>query len=300
MKKNKSADQLIDYYYDNKINQVFATRISNYFSAIKRWLPFIKFFDFTINSVNTFPHSAGIASSASFFGSLALCLVDMERQVTANKLTDPEFLRKSSFIARLGSGSASRSIYGGFCLWGQSKQFLGSSDEIALPVNDLIHTVFRDLKDDVLIIDEGRKQVSSSKGHAMMYTNPYAEQRFAQANQNLGDLLEVLKKGDVEQFITIVENEALSLHAMMLTSKPGYFLIRPETVSVINDLRDFRDNSGVPVLFTLDAGPNVHILYPDSVSDQVRDYVDTRLLGYSPMRKLIRDRVGSGPVRIGV
>lgn len=300
LKDRRSVSQSIEYYYDHKINNDFAARVGKYFEVIRNLLPFTAFFDFTINSVNTFPHSAGIASSASFFGSLALCLVEMEKEVMGSIHTDEEFFMKSSFLARLGSGSAARSVYGGYCVWGQSSYLSGSDNEAAIPFKDSVHEIFKDLNDVVLILDEGKKKVSSSKGHALMQTNPYAEIRFKQAGENLGEMLKALNKGDLEQFIKIVENEALSLHAMMLTSDPGYFLIKPESLSVINDLRDFREQSGIPILFTLDAGPNVHILFPDSVAGQARNFINNKLKKYSPTGKLIEDRIGSGPIRMDV
>ncbi len=116
------------------------------------------------------PHSSGIASSASAMGALALCLLSMEEQITGHPSSDP--MKKASFLARLGSGSASRSLHPGFALWGYSKAWPGSSDEFAIPVQG-IHENFVAIRDSILIVDPGSKKLSSSAGHALMETNAF-------------------------------------------------------------------------------------------------------------------------------
>jgi diphosphomevalonate decarboxylase len=246
-------------------------------------------------SENTFPHSSGIASSASAFSSIALCLVDIGKSVYHNMLSEDDFYRKASFLARLGSGSAARSVYTGIVLWGEESSVPGSSDEIAIPLNDQIHPLFQNYNDVVLLIDDHPKKVSSSLGHAFMKNNPFSADRFMQARTNLQKLLKAMKEGDIPQFIEIVEYEALSLHAMMLTSYPGYFLLKPASLAIIEKIQHYRDNTGVPLCFTLDAGANVHVLFPDSVGHQVIEFIDREAKSLCKNEEYFIDHVGKGP-----
>ena len=113
--------------------------------------------------------------------------------------------------------------------------------------------------------------------HQLMENHPYAQTRFTQAEENLLKLTEVLKKGDLDTFISIVESEALTLHALMMASSPYFILMKPETLSVLNAIWDFRQQTNIPVCFTLDAGANVHVLHPKANSVQVLEFIETNL-----------------------
>ena len=125
--------------------------------------------------------------------------------------------QKASFLARLGSGSACRSLYSGLVVWGETPVVEGSSDLFAVKYPDEeIHPIFKNFNDWVLLIHEGEKSVSSTVGHGLMNTNPYAERRFQEARVNFFVLKDILKTGDLQKFMTFVEHEALTLHAMMM------------------------------------------------------------------------------------
>jgi diphosphomevalonate decarboxylase len=121
--------------------------------------------------------------------------------------------------------------------------------------------------------------------------------RFKQAKKNIADLYTTLTNGDVRRFIDIVEYEALSLHAMMLTSYPGYLLIQPSSIEIIRKVREFRNQTSIPLGFTLDAGPNIHLLFPAVYRNTVNDFVQGSLTGLCSQGRIISDCVGSGPVR---
>ena len=108
----------------------------------------------------------------------------------------------------------------------------------------------------------------------------------------------ILKTGDLEGFIKIVELEALSLHALMMTSNPSYILIKPETLYVINKIIDFREITKIPICFTLDAGPNLHLLYPENFSSKVLDFINSELIKHCKNGKFILDKVGEGAKKI--
>ncbi|MFZ5941019.1 MAG: diphosphomevalonate/mevalonate 3,5-bisphosphate decarboxylase family protein [Bacteroidota bacterium] len=274
----KNIRPSVRFTFAGKESPVFAERIGKYLATLQPYLPFLSKSSLHINSVNTFPHSSGIASSASAFGSIALLLGEIADELYG-KTGEEHFLRRASFFARLGSGSAARSIYRGMVLWGESSRYPGSSDEFAVPVQE-VHQDFSDIRDSILIIDSSRKKVSSSVGHALMEDHPYALTRFGEADKNLGQLLEILKTGDWESFISLMEHEALSLHAMMMTARPGYLLMKGGTLSVLEEVQRFRKETGLPVGFTLDAGANVHLLYPPAVAIEIKKLTDSVLKAF--------------------
>ena len=127
-----------------------------------------------------------------------------------------------------------------------------------------------------------------------MQDHPFATKRFQQANSQLTALLDVLKSGDTEKFISITEQEALTLHAMMMTSNPYFILMKEGTLSIINKIWDFRKNTKVPISFTLDAGANVHVLYPESYKQKALDFIANELVVFCENQQYICDEVGSG------
>ncbi|GEN76453.1 diphosphomevalonate/mevalonate 3,5-bisphosphate decarboxylase family protein [Chryseobacterium hagamense] len=269
----------------------FAEKIEKYFRNIEQYLPWILQGKYIIRTENTFPHSSGIASSASGFGAIAKCLMNLD-DTFSEKTSDEESLKKASFLARLGSGSACRSLYNGLVVWGAS-QVKGSSDLFAVPYPDEeVHEVFKNFNDWVLLIHEGQKSVSSTVGHGLMNTNPYADRRFQEARENFGPMKEILASGDLEKFIKLVEHEALTLHAMMMMSDPAFILMKTGTLAVINKIWDFRKETGLPLFFTLDAGANVHLLFPNNGSEEtVKSFIETELLPYTQNNGVVKDEM---------
>ena len=283
-----STETNLKVFLDNELKEDFVLKILTFFKRIHDFLPFLDQFDFEIHTHNTFPHSSGIASSASGMGALSLCLVELENEL-GGELTEEEKLRKASFLARLGSGSACRSIYPGLTVWGKTNSVEGSSDLYAVPYPYEIHEIFRNFQDTILLIDEGQKEVSSTVGHQLMEGHPYAEQRFHSAEENLKLLIPILKLGDLEGFGKIVEHEALSLHAMMMTSHPYFILMKPSTLKVIEEVWSFRKKTQLPLYFTLDAGANVHLLYPEKFKLEIESFIEDVLKSFCFKGKMIKD-----------
>ncbi len=293
--KNTHSDHIRLFFHDEE-SPKFLTKIEHFFNQIEEFFPFIPHLSFTIFSENSFPHSAGIASSASSMSALALCLCTMERELMTTLKDDETFYHKASFIARIGSGSACRSVYPRLALWGIHDDFKESSQEYAIPYYEEIDPVFLTFRDAVLIVDGAEKSVSSRAGHALMEDNIFAPVRYDQAQNHLITLEKALKSGDLVNFGNIVEEEALSLHALMMTSKPSYLLMKPATLEVINRLRSWRNKTKIPAYFTLDAGPNIHLLYPQSFAKEVEDFIQNELVRFCENGKWIRDYVGEGPI----
>ena len=285
----------LHFRFDGKENPEFQTKIAAFLKSQMERFPFLNQMELHINSHNTFPHSSGIASSASSMSALVLCLLDIEQRV--NGIPDIN-LQAVSNIARLASGSACRSIFPKAALWGATEAFEGSSDEYALPLDEVIAPVFKTYHDSILVVSDAKKSVSSRTGHALMDTNPYASTRYVVANRNIADLLHALKTGDLELFIKIAESEAMQLHALMMCSDPSVLLLKPNTLRIINTLYEFRHETDIPVCFTLDAGPNVHLLYPDQHAEMVERFIMDELEPYCHEGQWIVDHVGDGPSRI--
>jgi diphosphomevalonate decarboxylase len=291
-KENKKGD--FEIYFEGKKKDDFKPKIATFFERIEKYCPFLSAYDFVINSRNSFPHSSGIASSASGMSALALCVMSIERSLSNNEMTDAYFYKKASFLARLGSGSACRSVKGSIVVWGNHEKIEGSSDLFGVEFSDEVHSNFKNFHDTILLVDEGEKQVSSTVGHQLMYNHPYAQERFKQAEENIGKIKEILKSGDLKAFTNLVESEALTLHAMMMTSNPYFILMKPNTLKIIHKIWEFREKTNLNLCFTLDAGANVHLLYPENDKEQVNDFVVSELIQFCQNNHYICDRIGLG------
>ena len=290
--------RLKNFIFEGSQQKAFADRLRSYLKSVTALYPFLPDYDLSIESRNSFPHSSGIASSASAMAAVALCLTSMEQQLFGSPSVVDSFFIKASYAARLGSGSAARSVYPGYVLWGRYTRIPHSADEFAIPLNDLVHKDLREMKDSILIVDEKPKAVSSSQGHSLMHSSPWAPVRYLQAADHTRRMIRVLSSGDIEEFVRIVESEALTLHSLMMNSGQGYILMKPGTLEIIQKVRDFRNDTGIPVAFSLDAGPNVHLIYPGDFADIVRKFVEQELLGSCSRGQWIDDHAGRGPVII--
>lgn len=288
----------VDFTFEGEKNEKFKNRIVSYLESIKTYVPFVDQLHFDISSENTFPHSSGIASSASAMSALALCLCTIEHTLFDSLKDNKDYERKASFLARLGSGSACRSIFDSWAVWGRTGDVPESSDEYAIGVKEMVHPIFHTLHDDIFILSKNEKSVSSSAGHALMDTNPYADIRYQEAKRNMYNVLNALRTGDVERFGSIAEKEAMSLHALMMVSNPSYILMEPNTVEMIRRIRNYRAESNLPVYFSLDAGPNIHLLYPDNVAEQLAGFIESELRPLCVDGLVIKDQVGLGPLQV--
>lgn len=296
LEKN-SNDFSFDIFLDDKPMPEFASKIQTFLSRIEKYLPFLKAYHLEIRTTNSFPHSSGIASSASGMAALALCLMDIEKSINP-EISKLYFDRKASFLARLGSGSACRSIDGEIVQWGKHKGLDAGTDLYGIPYPLAVHPKFSDYQDTILLVHQGQKQVSSTVGHELMKGHSFADQRFSQAAHNLDKLKQIFQEGDLQSFIGVVESEALTLHAMMMTSIPYFLLMKPNTLRIIESIWAFRKKTGLHPCFTLDAGANVHVLYPFVEREEVMKFIKDELLGFCEDGKYIQDQIGKGAVKI--
>jgi diphosphomevalonate decarboxylase len=282
-----------DLLFEGQKREDFKPKIETFFKRIERYIPFLKNYHFSINTSNTFPHSSGIASSASSMAALSLCLMDIEKQMVSEM--DPDFFyTKASFLARLGSGSACRSVKGSLVQWGEHDEIIGSTNLYGIPYPFPVNDVFKSYQDTILLVHKGQKGVSSTLGHDLMHGHPFSEKRFKQAHDNLIRLRSIFAEGNLDDFMEIVESEALTLHAMMMTSIPYFILMKPNTLNIIEKIWEYRRTGKKHLCFTLDAGANVHLLYPNNEKKEVEKFIKEELIAYCENGQYICDQIGFG------
>jgi diphosphomevalonate decarboxylase len=206
-----------------------------------------------VESWNTFPLATGIAASASGFAALTLA--------ACGALGLELSLRRLSRLARLGSGSAARSIPDGFVRW-----FAGPTDDESF-AESIAPPSHWDLCDLVAVVDTRPKVVSSAQGHAAALTSPFMETRLRHLDARLEVMSRALLECDLAALGVELEAEAISLHVIAMTSRPPILYWRPATLALIEAVRRWRGD-GLPVYFTLDAGPNVHVICPAEHRDE--------------------------------
>lgn len=292
-KEKEGNDFSFKIIFEGEEKPSFQPKIQKFFERIVEYVPFIRDYSFVISSENSFPHSSGIASSASGMSAISMCLMQLERMLDPT-ISETYFYQKGSFLARLGSGSACRSIKGELVVWGEHKEINGSSDLFGVPFSSEVAPIFKNYQDTVLLVDKGEKQVSSTVGHDLMHKHPFAKNRFEQAYDNISKMKTILEKGAILDFIALVESEALTLHAMMMTSHPYFILMKPKTLEIIQKIWDYRSAKNSNLCFTLDAGANVHVLYPEKEKETVQAFIEEELAVFCQNGHYIHDEVGSG------
>jgi len=207
-----------------------------------------------VMSENNFPSGAGIASSASAFAALALA----GSTAAGLSLSEPELSR----LARRGSGSASRSIPGGFVEWqaGTSEE-----DSFAFTIAGPDHW---DLMDCVAIVSAAHKKTGSTEGHSIAPTSQLQAARVADAPRRLEICHRAILERDFDAFAAIVELDSDMMHAVMMTSTPALHYWKPASLDVMHCVRGWRAE-GMQVCYTVDAGPNVHVICLEDQSQVV-------------------------------
>jgi diphosphomevalonate decarboxylase len=245
------------------------SRVSNYLNTLRERYGITGFAQITSN--NNFPTGAGIASSASAFAALALAAT-RAAGLTLNK-------RELSTVARLGSGSASRSIPGGFVEW-----HAGDSHETSYAESFAQPTHWQ-LVDVIAIVSTVHKSVGSTQGHQLAPTSDLQPGRLAHVKQRLAQCKQAILDRDFATFAEVVEQDSNMMHAVMMTSNPPLFYWQPASIQVMQLVRRWR-SEGLKVCYTLDAGPNVHCLcaVEDAPEVQVRlqqiiDVSDVKMAG---------------------
>ncbi len=230
-------------------------------------------------SHNNFPAGAGLASSASAFAALTVAAC----AAAGLKLTTDELSR----LARRGSGSACRSVPGGYVLWDACDEDDCSFGRAFAPADHW------DLRDVIAIVESAHKAIGSTEGHALAETSPLQAARVASTPERLERCKTALLERDWPELATVIEQEALAMHAVMMTSQPPLLYWRPATLAVMHAVHAWQAE-GLAVAFTMDAGPNVHCICPAQSAPQVESLVRTHLLRSAGVTSVLVSEVGGG------
>jgi diphosphomevalonate decarboxylase len=254
----------------------FSRRVEDHLKRLRSWAGVAG--RFRVATENSFPMGAGMASSASGFAALTLAVVEaLGRRPETAELTT---------LARLsGSGSAARSVLGGYVLWPAGE---GEEEAHAVAVAPAEHW---DLRDVIAVLDGAPKAVSSREGHRRAPSSPYFETRLRLLPERLERVRAAIERRSFEELAPVVEEEAIDLHLMAMSSRPPIFYWQPATLGILAEIREMRD-SGLQVCATMDAGANVHVIC--SAGDEPA--VAAALADISEVSAVIRDGVGEGPV----
>jgi diphosphomevalonate decarboxylase len=207
-----------------------------------------------MTSENNFPTGSGIASSASGFAALSLA---------ASKAAGLELGQQElSRLARRGSGSACRSVPGGFVEW-----FPGTDDISSYAVSIAPYDHW-DLRDCIAIISREHKETGSTAGHSLAGSSILQKARLDDTRRRLDLCRTAIKKRDFEAFSGVVELDSNLMHAVMMTSEPQLYYWQPATLDVMESVIEWRAG-GMPVCFTIDAGPNVHVITTEDYAHSV-------------------------------
>jgi diphosphomevalonate decarboxylase len=240
---------------------------------------------FRVATANSFPAAAGLASSASGFAALAVAAA-----AALGRSPSPADL--SRLARRSGSGSAARSVLGGYVEWpapatGESGGGADPDDPAAAVLAPAAHWDLRDL---VVLVETGPKEVSSLDGHRRAPTSPHFPARLAELPRRLAEVRRALAERDFARLAPVVEEEAIELHLVAMSSRPPVFYWRPATLAVLAAVRALAAER-VPACATLDAGANVHVL----TTPEAEPVVAARLAAIPGVQGILHDRVGEGP-----
>ena len=235
----------------------------------------------SIETNNSFPMGCGIASSASGFAALTLATWEVIRQATK---ASPRPLEELAHWARLGSGSAGRSLFGGFVGWNRGAS---ADSQVLFQAFPKSHWA---LGDTIAIFSDRPKHISSTKAHESAWSSPLFPPRLAGIGDKLNLLKTAISNRNIDALGRIIEQEALEMHGVMMSSEPPAFYFDQEVSHFLGWLRRWRQNNGIPAYFTMDAGPNVHIISPlehqEAVAEAIAKDFDVRIF---------KDQIGSGP-----
>lgn len=259
----------------------FAQRMIDHLDRIRQWAG--RGERFRIATRNNFPGAAGLASSASGFAALTLAAAG------ALERGDTPLDELSRLARRSGSGSAARSVLGGYVQW-PATLAEGADGEAQSYAVQLAEASQWDLRDVIAVVEIGPKIVSSRDGHQRAPTSPYYAKRLELLPARLDTVRRAIESADLALLGPVLEEEAVDLHLIAMSSSPPIFYWSPGSVAVLRAVRELRQE-GLEAWATMDAGANVHVICdPDSEDDVVERLEDLPAVGF-----VIRDGVGDGP-----
>lgn len=255
------SNQDVVYLNDKLLDASQNKRILNYLATIRKFYSFNDHFQ--IDSVNHVPTSAGFASSASGFAALAAA-INETKQLNLSR-------RELSILARNGSGSASRSIYGGFVEWQAGHD---NESSFAVPIDE---TPEIDLSLLSVVINKHSKKISSTVGmENSVKTSPFYPNWVTLVTSEIKEIKQAIAQKDLQKIGEISEHNAMSMHALTLSADPSFTYFAPETIRIIQLIQELRQK-GIFAYATIDAGPNVKIICTKESLALVQEYIEQQL-----------------------
>lgn len=273
-RQDLSAD---DITIEGESNNEETARVIKHLDRIRK-LAGVQFFAKVV-SQNTFPKGTGLSSSGSGFAALTFAAVaSLELKLTAPEL---------SILARQGSGTACRCACGGFVEW-----LDGDTSETSYSVS-LYDENYWDIRDVVVVVDEGKKKISSTEGHEAARTSPFYQARLDRIGGKIAQMKQAIEHKNFMELGSLAEKEALEFHSILLTSEVPLIAWYPGTVEVMQAVTDLRA-TGVPAFFTINTGFNVHVLTLPEYEKTVADHLSKLSL----VKKILLAKVGPAPQEI--
>lgn len=213
------------------------------------------------------PPAIGLASSAAVFSCLAKAVAGFVRE----RIRLQE--KQVSILARLGSGSAARSIFGGFSTLEEGNG-MGIADAWSEQIADERHWILHDI---VTIPAMDEKKVGSTEGHASASTSPLFVDRIAAIRaRRQRECIHAVRERDFEALQRVTEEDCLDMHQVMQTQTPPLFYLNAETHRIVEEIKELRKKNHIPVLFTMDAGPTVHLICPEEGVSAIRAFANAQ------------------------
>jgi diphosphomevalonate decarboxylase len=256
----------------------FARRMRDQLDRVRQWAGRKE--PVRVATRNTFPTAGGLASSASGFAALTLAAVGAFGKKPSQ--------RDLSLLARRsGSGSACRSVFGGFVEWPVTTANGSDDESYARQIADADHW---DLRNVIAVVEIGPKTVSSIEGHRLATTSPYYTKRLELIPGRVEKVRKAIRERDLDALGPLIEEEAIDLHLITMSSHPPIFYWSPGSLAVLRAVRELRQE-GLAAWATMDAGANVHVICDADSEDEVAERLeDLPAVGF-----LIRDGIGPGP-----
>jgi diphosphomevalonate decarboxylase len=256
----------------------FARRMREQLDRIRQWSGRKE--PVRVATRNSFPTAGGLASSASGFAALTLAAV-------AAFGKKPSQRELSLLARRSGSGSACRSVFGGFVEWAANAGNGSDEESYARQIADADHW---DLRNVIAVVEIGPKTVSSLEGHRLASTSPYFTKRLELVPDRVEKVRKAVRERDLDALGPLIEEEAIDLHLITMSSHPPIFYWSPGSLAVLRAVRELRQE-GLAAWATMDAGANIHVICDADSEDEVAERLeDLPAVGF-----VIRDGIGPGP-----
>ncbi len=210
------------------------------------------------------PPAIGIASSAAIFS----CLGEAYGGLVEGR---PLTREQVSVLGRLGSGSASRSAFGGYVALVNHGEGIGSAY-----AEQIVDENYWTLHDIIVVPSTQEKKIGSTEGHAAVQTSPLFAKRLQEIPRRMRECTDALRSRDFEKLRVVSEEDALDMHRVMETQNPPLQYLSDETHRIIRDIKSLRSSDKLNVLFTMDAGPTVHLFCTDDSLKTVTDFAEAQ------------------------